>query len=664
MQNSPATQCCTRAKKKMSGILGIYYLDGSPVAPVKLERMAAVLAHRGPDGSDIWNQGAVGLGHAMLRTTPESRHEHLPLADRSGDFVITADARLDNRAELIAALGTAVSKESTDSQLILAAYLQWGEACPERLLGDFVFAIWDNRRQSLFCARDHFGVRPFYYYLSPQRIFIFASEVKSLFSLPEVPRTLNEERVGDHLADVFADEESTFYSGVLRLRPAHRMTISRAALTTQCYWTLDPSRELRLRSNEEYAERFRDLFTEAVRSRLRSISPIGSMLSGGLDSSSITCVARRLLTVDSPRLLTFSTIFDRLPRCDEREYINAVLALDRLDPHFIPGDQSGPFQDLERIHWHEDQAFYAPNFAMIWKIYGAVSEQGVRVLLDGHDGDSVVSHGYKYLDELAIAGRWLSLVREVKGLARHYGDSPTNLLKAYGWHYGIDPLLARHRSLRMVRRIAKVIRRRTHGQQETKAKANWESLLNREFADRINMIERHRAWRKTQSNSTRNERDGHYKILRQPMQAFALEVHDSAAAAFSIEKRYPFWDKRVVEFCLSLPAEQKLHHGWTRVVMRRAMEDILPKKVQWRGGKMDFTPSIAHGLRHFERELMEEIIVRNPDVIERYVNVGKLRETYRRFIADESSTNFTDVFNLWKCVSLAVWLQQVCGERR
>ena len=160
-----------------------------------------------------------------------------------------------------------------------------------------------------------------------------------------------------------------------------------------------------------------------------------------------------------------------------------------------------------------------------------------------------------------------------------------NLLKAYGWHYGINPLLAKHRSLRMVRRIGRVVTRRgAQGKGETNTKANWQKLLNSEFAGRINMADRHKSWRKAQPNSAHRERDGHYRILVQPMQAFALEVHDSAAAAFSIEKRYPFWDKRVVEFCLSLPAEQKLNHGWTRVVMRRAMEEILPKKVQWRGG--------------------------------------------------------------------------------
>lgn len=640
----------------MSAIFGIQSFSSRCTPGQALENMCQVLAHRGPDGFGRWSVGPVGLGHGMLRSTPQSLRERLPYEDQNSRLVITADARLDNRKELVEALSESVSMQSADSEIILAAYLKWGERCPEQLLGDFAFAIWDERQQRLFCARDHFGVRPFYYYYSSEHAFVFASEMKALFSLPDVPCELNEVRVGDHLADVFADRESTFYSNILRLPPAHTLTVSREGIRLQSYWELDSSRELRLNSNEEYAEGFREIFTEAVRSRLESDAPVGSMLSGGLDSSSISCVARNFLLAKGEKLRTFSTIFDRVSRCDERDYIDAVLKLDGLDPHFIPGDQTGPFREIERIHWHEDQAFYAPNFAMIWSIYRTVSEKGVRVLLDGHDGDSVVSHGYKYLDELAINGRWLSFIREVRGLSRHYGDSPATMMRVYGSHYGVKPLIAKHRSLRLARRVwHKLAGNGT--KKNTVSRSDWEQMLNPDFACRTNIAERHKAWRKTLSNSARSERDAHYRTLTQPLQAFALEVHDSAAAAFSIEKRYPFWDRRVVEFCLSLPPEQKLYHGWTRMVMRRAMENILPKKVQWRGGKMDFSPSLSYGLRSFERETLDQIILKDPGVIESYVDIKSLRQAYERFLSG-SGEDVNDLYNIWKCASLALWLKQ------
>src|SRR5262245_5040761 len=150
----------------MSAIVGIYHLDGRPVARTDLERMVTILAHRGPDGAGMWYEGAIGLGHRMLWTTPESLGEKPPLVSRSGDFVLSADARIDNRDELIGSLDFVAygPREVTDSELILAAHEKWGEHCPKRLVGDFAFSIWDRPRQKLFCARDPVGVKPFYYY--------------------------------------------------------------------------------------------------------------------------------------------------------------------------------------------------------------------------------------------------------------------------------------------------------------------------------------------------------------------------------------------------------------------------------------------------------------------------------------------------------------------
>ena len=266
----------------MSGIMGIYHLDGHPVDREKISKMVDILAHRGVDGADIWLDKSVGFGHRMLWTTPESLIEKLPLVKQDGDLVITSDARIDNREELIAKLqiNNRPSDKIVDSELILAAYEKWGEHCPEHLLGDFAFAIWDKRKQKVFCARDPMGVKPFYYYRS-NRLFAFASEIKALLCLPEIPRKINELGIGLYLAGISEDEEITFYQNIQRLPKAHSIAISSQSNKLQRYWSLDPSRELKLSSNEEYAEAYREIFTEAVRCRLRSAFPVGSMLSGG-----------------------------------------------------------------------------------------------------------------------------------------------------------------------------------------------------------------------------------------------------------------------------------------------------------------------------------------------------------------------------------------------
>jgi asparagine synthase (glutamine-hydrolysing) len=599
----------------------------------------------------------------MLRTTPESLDELLPCEDLSGELVITADARLDNRRELLDHLrpaGLNLGRE-TDSELILAAYRRWGSRCVDKLLGDFAFAIWDRQKNRLFCARDHFGVKPFYYYLAPSGAFIFATEVKALLALPEVPYELNEVRLGDHLAGVIADAGSTFFRAIMRLPAAHTMTVSGGKATQRRYWSFDPARDVRLSSDAEYAEAFRELFTEAVGCRLRSAGPAGSLLSGGLDSSSITCVARNLLAGHSHPLQTFSTIFDVVPECDERRFINPILFENGIDPHFIQGNQHGPFRCLEQLHAYQDQPPFGPNSAMIWSLYEAVGAANVRVLLDGHDGDTTVSHGERYLHEVAQAGRWLKLTAELRGITRQQGGSTWELLRAFGWRYGVNPFINRHRSLRLARRI---YRRAANGPMKLAAPLTWSELLNPHFASQINMPERYSAWRQTIAKTAATEREAHYRHLAHPMQAFALELHDSAAGAFAIEKRYPFWDKRLVEFCLALPADQKLSRGWTRVVLRRAMKGILPPEVQWRRDKMDFVPSLAYGLKVFEREQLEEVIIRNPGALEEYVNLCALRRAYQRFLDQESESDSWDLFAIWKTVSLASWLKHARPEAR
>lgn len=647
----------------MSAIAGIYYIDNRTVSRADLGRMIDILAHRGPDGSNIWSEGPIGIGHRMLWTTPESLLEQLPLVNQTGDLVISADARIDNRDELIAALALndRPFEKIADSQLILAAYEKWGDRCPEQLLGDFAFAIWDGRKQMLFCARDHFGVKPFYYYWSGQT-FIFATEIKALQCQPSVPRRLNEVRVADYLVSMFDDTAITFYQDILRLPPAHSITVSHTGIQLQSYWFLDPTRELRLGSDEEYAEAFRELFTEAVRCRLRSAFPVGSLLSGGLDSSSVTCVARKLLVQNGGQPLpTFSAIFDEVTQCDERPFINAVLSQGGFEPHYMHGDQRSPLTDLDRILWHEDEAFYAPGLAIMdWGLCGTANEQGVRVLLSGHDGDGTVSHGFGYLSELARAGRWLTLAIELRGLAKTFNESFWGLLWSYIRHYGLAPLNSRFQALKLVRRIWRTLLRRAQGGgNQSIDRPAWSANLNPDFVQRIGLFERYQAWRQAESGLAQNERQEHYRTLTQGIQPFALEVLDKAAAAFSIEPRYPFWDKRLVEFCLALPPEQKLHRGWSRMVMRRAMADILPVKVQWRTDKLNFLPNFSHGLLAFDRERLDEVILNGSGAIEEYVDITVLREAYHRFLSGESRERPEDVFAIWRVVSLALWLRYV-----
>ena len=253
----------------------------------------------------------------MLVNTPQSLAESLPFYAPAWGLTISADARIDNREELFARLAIPADQQNAipDSQLILQAYGKWGRDCAAHLLGDFAFAIWDEGEQRLFCARDHLGHKPLFYHCTNDA-FIFATEMKGLFAATALPRTLNQSWVADALTVLMADNEYTPYQAIWRLPPAHWFAISAEEFTRETYWRLDPAREICLPSEADYVEAFREKLTEAVRCRVRSVFPIGSELSGGLDSSTVAGLAARQTQADGIEFTTFSHVLgetDRAP---------------------------------------------------------------------------------------------------------------------------------------------------------------------------------------------------------------------------------------------------------------------------------------------------------------------------------------------------------------
>jgi asparagine synthase (glutamine-hydrolysing) len=627
----------------MSGIAGIFFRDGRPAEPEALERMGSALAHRGPDGKGVWIEGAAGIGHLMLHVTPESLHEKLPLV--KGDLVITADARIDNREELLTTLRLSEQPRLADSELILAAYERWGRACPESLVGDFAFAIWDKREQRLFCARDHFGVKPFYYYRS-DRLFAFASEIKGLLQLPEVPRDWNEAKIASYLTDLYmmyVDNETTFYKAINRLPPAHFFEIDSAAARLERYWTLDPTRAIQMSSDEEYAGAFREIFTEAVRCRLRSAFPIGSHLSGGLDSSSVVGVARSLLPDDQP-LHTFHSL-PQAPECDESAYANAVVAQGKLAHHIVPA--CGLFTYFDEILRYQDEPPWTHSNAMYWNICLAAQPYGVRVMLDGDDGDSAVSHGFGYFGELAYTGQWGAFIAEVTDMAeRREYPRDSYLFQCYPY---LTDLFRRGRwgeAARAINQLAAAFPgTRTRLVRNSLRPLIPERLLRLRRTLPGDLPQKQLvapALRRFDQQPTeplmRTEREDHAFLLLRGAHQSIVEETGRLAAPFSMEERHPFRDKRLIEFCLALPPQQKLFQGWNRIVMRRGMEAILPSEVQWRGDKINGLPHQAYSIFHTDRALLDAVIQGGLADVKQYIDIAYLGELYSQVGAARTYT--------------------------
>lgn len=643
----------------MSAFAALYHAAG--VDADTMRRMAAPMSHCGPDGENAWAEGLVGLAHRMLWTTPESLQEELPLVGSSG-CVITADARIDNRADLIAALG--FDDTVPDSTLILGAYERWGEACLDRLIGDFAFVIWDPERKALFGARDHFGVKPFYYADRPGELFACATEIKALLTLPEIPAELNEERLADFLATMREDRENTIYAGILRLPSAHAVNVDASGVRIWRYYTLAPATDVpQDATDEEYEARFRALFTEAVRARLRSAFPVGTELSGGMDSSSITCVAREVLPAGAP-LHTVSLVYDDLAECDERPFINEVLSRGEFIAHFVRGDRLGPLENIDEVYTYLDDGLASGNQHLVWSVKKKASEAGIRVLLDGIDGDNVVGHGLLYLKELAEAGEWETFAYESEAVARvfsttdqrhNFEDSfadPTTAFRRFG-RDRLQQLAEDGPWWRTLREVSEAARHMGLGRRdllsrywkrmvEPKAVRKWRMgdrlveeqeptpimpLLDSAFAERIGMGERLRRFRDAAPELTA-QRDMQRQLLAGSRIQTALELTSHVGAAHGLEMRHPFFDKRLVEFCLALPASQSLKDGWTRSILRRAL-DVLPDAIRWRVGKAWMASNFERGLYEQDADLLREHVT-DLGPLAPFVDQDVVRDLYER----------------------------------
>ncbi len=624
-----------------------------------LSAMMESLRHRGRDRSGVLIKDSVGLLHLMNWTTVESLDEKLPAQSRRSPIYITCDARIDNRAELFPQLdfGRLRLSEISDSEIILAAYEKWGENCLPRLIGDFVFAIWDDRKKELFCGRDALGVKHFYYYYEPGKFFALASEIKALLALDAVPRRLNEEFLGDYLVLNNEDKEGTFYQNIKRLPATHGLTVNRERLKIRRYWQPD-AREIRLKNDAEYQEAFREKFTEAVKCRLRSAFPTGAMLSGGLDSSSIVCAASGFLTENGANpLQTFSAIFPTVAeldaRIDERGFMQSVIAKTGCQAHFVNADDASPLRDIDKVLWHADHPVGAPNVYMDWEIYRAAQKQNVRVLLSGTDGDSTVSHGYEDFARLVRRGRFLRLFKEAFALNRNM-PRRSHSVKRLIWNRGF--VEAAPASLMKIWRTLR--RRKTADYQKSPIMfpLHFEAVKTA-FREKYDLETRIVDLRQASYPNDCSAAEQHWNGLTSGHFSQTLEQLEKASAAFGIEPRYPFFDRRLIEFCIALPPGQRIYKGWTRSIFRHSMNGILPSDVQWRTDKSNIGASVKVNLLKYGFPLLEETFQRNLWKLEKYINPEKLQAAYRAYQSDPLRTE-PEALLILTNVYLLKWLEQ------
>lgn len=546
----------------MSGIVGIINLDGAPVDHQLLWRMTGAMTHRGPDDQQIWIDGNVGFGHTMLRTTFEADTEKQPLT-LDGKVWLTADARIDGRVELISALKAKLSQDiqipressngqhfrfPNDAELILFAYEAWGEDCVKHLIGDFAFAIWDKPKRRLFCARDHLGVRQFFYFKCNQSL-VFSNTLNSLRLHPLVSDKLNNDAVADFLLfGVNQDVTATVFADIHRLPKGHSLTLTAESLKTREYWTPD-SRTIRFKTDNQYIEAFKDLLKIAVDDRLRT-SRVSISMSGGLDSSALAATALRSLQNSSAPfdLRAFCVAYDRLFADREREYAGMVaktlgIPLEYLEGDVINTNDSRGSNAYVRPEPFQIEPFYAVGDVML----GRMAAHS-RVALTGWDGDTILNESPKY--RYAQLLKDFRLVRLAVELA-HYAV----------WRHRPPPIGIKTTLKRLTGRYP--------------PKPPFPVWLNPDFADRLNIVER---WQRgtAEPHLFYTTRPNAFRILSSPHWSALLGRHDSGVTSLPLEIRHPLADVRVIEYALNLPIIPWVIDKW---ILRMAMRGVLPEAV-------------------------------------------------------------------------------------
>lgn len=562
----------------MSGIVGLWNLDGEPVAAPQLRELSARLAHRGPDGEGVWLDGPVGLVCQLMRVTPESQREVQPLVHPHG--VVIFDGRLDNREELLGRLAGApgLCAASPDPDFILAAYLAWGENFPEKLKGDFALAVFDPVRQKLVLARDAIGIRPLYYCRQGD-LFIFASEIKAILAHPRISAVPDDHMLAHHFLDGSSSHSDlTFFKNILTLPPSHQAVVTPERLTIRQYWDFDTSRQIRLSSYQEYLEAFGVLFEKAVRRRLRSLYPVAVAVSGGLDSSSIFCLSLALQAKKpgfSSQVFGVSFVGPPGSAADEEEYLKAIETKYGVQIARVPVSSQGFFKSCKTQVWHTEVPLPDVEWNSWLNLLAAARNQEARVLLLGFYGDQILFE-QAYLLDLAKRGHWREVFRHLKEIPLWYTDAAPVYFRQRFMADLLKSILPES-----LTRVIKKVRNRRRTSPRTRL---WSSdKLCREIA---------RPYPGPNGNKRRfasNYAKYVYQRLRSRYDVLGMEWNEKVGSLYGLEVACPFCDRDLIAFMMTVPGEMQNRGGVPRALLRHALAGVLPEEIAGRRSKGDYT---------------------------------------------------------------------------
>ncbi len=632
----------------MCGLCGVYDLAGRPVPPEVLGRMNDALAHRGPDDAgeifvhsrtgeltdaskgQVGGEGYdLGLANRRLAILDLSPAGHQPMV--RGDLVLVYNGEVYNFVELareLRGLGHTF-KGGSDTEVILAAYDQWGLACLEKFNGMFALALWDGRAKKLVLARDRFGIKPLYFYLRDD-LLVFGSEIKAILAHPAVAAEPDRFAVFNYLARNyrFVDGRPTsFFDGVRQVEPGTFVMADASGLTERRWYALDPARPASAATEDEAVEQYRHLLTDAVKIRLRSDVPVAFTLSGGMDSSAVTAISAREL---GPGLPVFSACYDVEPFDEQAWIAPTVAATDAQWTKIFPGPDD--LIDTTRLMIAAfDEPVCTVTFYAHWQVMAQVHAQGLKVILNGHGADELTAgyydHYLHHLADLHLLGRRAEFEAERQRLIELHGDHRAGLLADY---------------------LGLVERRVPYMTDYLSAFAPYENCLEPDFRAAYGHPKRDSSpYPSILTNRLFNE------LSFETVPAM-LKAEDRVTMAFSIESRLPFLDYRLVEFCFALPNRFKIKGGLGKFVQRRALRGILPEAVTGRIDKVGFNAPSEIWFRGILKERLQEFFSGT-----KLFDRGLIqRPVFEKILNEHLSGQANHYMFLWQCLNLELWFRQ------
>lgn len=632
----------------MGGLFGIYNLQKKAISPSLIRRMGDVIKHRGPDGKGFYIKRNIGLGHQKLTTINHPENDRQPFSNKDKTLWIIHDGAIYNYPELKLDLKKHGYKfqSDTDTEVILHSYERWGVNCLNKFNGQWAFVLWDERKKQLFCAKDRFGIKPFYYYFDGKN-FAFASEIKPLFSCPFIKKEPNPSIIFDYLAlDYLNHSRQTFFRNIDQLEPASYLIISQEGKQIIKKYYSPPYNpdfgEFNKKKAEKYAQNFLCLLEDSIRLRIRSSFHASTSTSGGLDSLTILYLINKLLMENgeiTQRQKVLTGTLDVL-KATEKKYIENMVKSTGISPFFIHTSEKEISKENQLLIALQEEPLCGFRTFRYFFISKLAKRKGIRIVLNGEGGDEILGghskHANTYLNQLNFLKRTREFHREFKAFQRNN--------KKLDWNRSPHVLFMKSPSIAMRTPL-----------KESSFRIDSNPLLsqffNKNFLKEYWKGERKKTKKEIDPNLQKELLEDTLNLTRR----FSNSI-DKVSSAFSVENRFPYLDHRLVEFVFSLPACYKIHCGQTKYLLREATKNIISEKTR-HGEKRPWFCVRSHGsftrLTRTKKELKKVLSDKNFRATD-FLNQKSILENLNLFSGDAIGSTA-----LWKFMNLELWLKKL-----